>query len=119
MAPVAAEGVTALAEASGGSGETSWRWRVFSFGAMVGIGFGAVYLALPTITGAFLPEPISILPLPFKDLTGNTEHFLPAVPMILSFDLGLVLLGMVLPFWAMVGSFIGLVIGILANPILY
>src|SRR5205814_8237962 len=74
MAPVAAEGVTALADASGG--QESWRWRVFSFGAMLGILFATVYLALPTISGAFLPEPISIFPLPFKDLTSNTESFL-------------------------------------------
>ena len=47
---------------------------------MLGMVFAAVYLALPAISGAFLPEPISIFPLPFKDLTSNTETFLPAVP---------------------------------------
>ncbi len=117
MAPVAAQGITALADASGG--QETWRWRVFSFGAMLGMVFAAVYLALPAISGAFLPEPIQIFALPFKDLTSNTESFLPAVPFMLSFNLGLVLLGMVLPFWAMVGSFIGLLAGIIANPILY
>lgn len=117
MAPVGAAGVSALADASGG--QDTWRWRVFSFGAMLGMVFAAVYLALPAITGAFLPEAISIFPLPFKDLTSNTERLLPAMPMILSFDLGLVLAGMVLPFWAMVGSFIGLVVTMIANPILY
>src|SRR5205814_7815837 len=74
MAPVAASGVTALADASGG--KETWRWRVFSFGAMLGMVFGTVYLALPAISGAFLPEPISIFPLPFKDLTPNVESFL-------------------------------------------
>ena len=117
MAPVGAQGITALADASGG--RETWRWRVFSFGAMLGLVFGAVYLALPAITGAFLPEAISIFPLPFKDLTGNTEGFLPAVPVMLTLDLGLVISGMVLPFWAMVGSFAGLVIGMVGNPILY
>jgi hypothetical protein len=117
MAPVGAQGITALADASGG--EETWRWRVFSFGTMLGLVFGAVYLALPAITGAFLPEAISIFPIPFKDLTGNTESFLPAVPVMLSLDLTLVLTGMVLPFWAMVGSFIGLVVIMIANPILY
>lgn len=117
MAPVGAQGITALADAS--SGKESWRWRVFSFGGMLGMLFAAVYLALPAITGAFLPEPISVFPLPFKDLTPNTESFLPAVPIMLSLDLGLVIVGMVLPFWAMVGSFIGLAVTILANPILY
>jgi hypothetical protein len=117
MAPVGAQGITALADAS--SGKESWRWRVFSFGGMLGMLFATVYLALPAITGAFLPEPISVFPLPFKDLTTNTESFLPAVPIMLSLDLGLVIAGMVLPFWAMVGSFIGLAVTILANPILY
>ena len=87
--------MTALADVS--KGEDSWRWRVFSFGAMTGIAFAAVYLALPAITGAFLPQPISIISFPFKDLTSNTEDFLPAVPVIIAFDLGLVILGMVLP----------------------
>jgi hypothetical protein len=117
LAPVGAQGVTAMADAS--SGAQTWRWRVFSFGAMLGIAFAAVYLALPAITGAFLPQPISIIAFPFKDLTSNTEDFLPAVPVIIAFDLGLVILGMVLPFWAMVGSFIGLVMCMIMNPMLF
>src|SRR5688572_1925580 len=117
LAPVQAQGVTALTDAS--EGQETWRWREFSLGAMLGMGFAVVYLALPAISGAFLPEPLSIFPLPFKDLTGNTEDFLPAMPMMLSFNLGLVLVGMVLPFSAMVGSFIGLVIAMIANPLLY
>lgn len=117
MAPVGAAGVTALADAS--SGQETWRWRVFSFGAVLGMAFAIVYLALPAVSSAFLPEKISIFPIPFKDLTENTEKILPAVPMMLSFDLGLVILGMVLPFWAMVGSFAGLILGIILNPILY
>ncbi len=117
MAPVAAQGVTALADASGG--KETWRWRVFSFGAMLGMVFAAIYLALPAVSGAFLPEPISIFPLPFKDLTSNTESFLPAVPMIISFNLGIMISGMVLPFWAVVGGFIGLLVCFIANPLLY
>jgi hypothetical protein len=117
MAPVGAQGVTALADAS--KGEETWRWRVFSFGAMLGIAFAAVYLALPSITGAFLPEPISIISFPFKDLTSNTEDFLPAVPVMIAFDLGLLISGMVLPFWAMAGSFIGLLACMALNPLMY
>ncbi|HLL88939.1 MAG TPA: hypothetical protein VK324_06525, partial [Tepidisphaeraceae bacterium] len=117
MAPVGAQGITALSDASGG--KETWRWRVFSFGAMLGMVFGAVYLALPMVSSAFLPEPISIFPIPFKDLTSNTESFLPAMPMILSFNLGIFIAGMVLPFWAMVGSFIGLLVTLVLNPVLY
>lgn len=117
MAPVAAQGITALADAS--SGEETWRWRVFSFGSMLGMVFAVIYLALPAVSGAFLAQPISIFPLPFYDMTQNTENILPAVPVIISFNLGFVLAGMVLPFWAMVGGFIGLVLTMIANPVLY
>jgi hypothetical protein len=117
MAPVGALGITALADAS--SGEETWRWRVFSFGAMLGIAFAAIYVALPSISGALLPKAISIFPIPWTDLTTYSERALPAVPLILSFDLGLVISGMVLPFWAMMGSFLGLVLITAANPVLY
>ena len=117
MAPVGAAGVTALADAS--QGADTWRWRVFSFGAMLGLAFGAVYLALPAVSAAVLSEPISIFAFPFKDLTSHIEDFLYAVPLIIAFDLGLLISGMVLPFWAMVGSFIGLAACIMINPILF
>ncbi|HEV7300124.1 MAG TPA: hypothetical protein VGN72_12215 [Tepidisphaeraceae bacterium] len=116
MAPVGAQGITALADASGG--KETWRWRVFSFGAMLGMLFGAIYISLPAVSGAFLPEGIAIFPIPFKDLSLNTESFLPATPMMISFNLGLVLAGMVLPYWAMVGSLIGLIFTIVLNPTL-
>lgn len=117
MAPVGAQGITALADAS--SGQETWRWRTFSFGAMLGMSFAIVYMALPAVSGALLPQSIQVFPIPFYDLTQNTETLLPAVPMILSFNLGFMISGMVLPFWAMVGSFIGLIITMVANPILY
>lgn len=117
MAPVGAMGVTALADAS--NARETWRWRVFSFGGMLGLAFGAVYAAMPAVTQAFVGESIALFPIPFKDLTSNVEDFLPAVPFMLSFNLGLVLTGMVLPYWAMVGSFIGLILCILLNQFLY
>jgi hypothetical protein len=117
MAPVGAMGITALADASGG--QETWRWRVFSFGGMLGIVFGALYIGLPAISGAFLSGPITLFPLPWTDLTTNSERLLPAVPMILSFNLGLVIAGMVLPYWAMIGSFIGMVLCVMANPIMH
>ena len=117
MAPVGAMGMTALADASGQ--QDTWRWRTFSLGAMAGIAFGFVYLAIPNITGAVFAQPLRILPLPFVDLTSYTERFLPAMPWMVSFDLTFVVTGMVLPFWAMCGSFIGLLFTVVANPILY
>lgn len=131
MAPVGAQGVLALSEeqdeeapsfdASSAAGEKpeSWRWRVFSIGSVVGLIFGFVYLGIPTVTGALLGTPITILPLPFKDFTQQTAGVLPATPMALAIDLGMVLLGMVLPYWAMVGTFAGFLATLALNPILH
>ena len=116
MAPVGAAGMTALADAS--EDKETWRYRVFAMGAALGVFFGFIYLGIPSITGAVLAQPIRILPIPFVDLTSYTENFLPATPMMLSFDLGLVVTGMVMPFWAMVGSLFGMVFTLVANPTL-
>jgi hypothetical protein len=116
MAPVGAMGMTALADTS--QQKDTWRWRTFAFGGMAGMVFGFIYLAIPNITGALFSEPIRILPLPFVDLTTYTQNILPATPMMISFDLTFVVLGMVLPFWAMMGSFIGVVFVSVLNPIL-
>ena len=117
MAPVGAAGIVALAETS--SGRESWRWRVFSIGAVIGLAFGFIYVGIPTITGALLLEPIQPIDIPWTDLTTKTDGLLPAVPMGISFDLGHYILGMVLPFWAMLGEFVGMLLTIIANPILY
>jgi hypothetical protein len=117
MAPVGAAGIVALAESS--SGRRSWRWRVFSIGAVIGLAFGAIYVGIPAVSGALLLEPIQPLEIPWTDLTPRTETILPAVPTGISFDLGHYLLGMVLPFWAVVGEFIGMLLTMIANPILH
>jgi hypothetical protein len=117
MAPVGAMGMTALADAS--DRRDTWRWRAFSIGGVAGAAFGAIYLAVPNITSAWFAEGVRLLPLPFWDATPHTEPFLPAMPMLISFDLTFVVLGMVLPFWAMTGAFIGLLVTMAANPILY
>ena len=126
MAPVGAQGITALAEQQEEEGagadkteSTTWRWRVFCIGGVLGLSFGAVYMALPAISSALVGTPITILPIPFVDWTQKTSGFLPAFATGLSLDLGNFIFGMVLPFFAMVGSFIGLIITLVANPILY
>jgi hypothetical protein len=117
MAPVGAMGMTALADSA--SQKESWRLRVFSMGAAAGIIFGMVYLAVPVITGAVLAKPIKILPIPFVDLTRYTEGYLPAMPMMISFNLGAFVTGMVMPFMAMMGSVIGLLFTLVFNPVLH
>jgi len=131
MAPVGAQGIMALSEeqdeeqsqklgsgASKTAAEGSWRWRVFSIGSVLGLAFGMLYIGVPTITGALLDQPITILPLPFKDFTPLTGRFLPATAVAVAIDLGMVILGMVLPYWAMIGTFAGFVITLILNPIL-
>ena len=123
MAPIGALGVMALAVDTDEQGqvdrEKSWRWRVFSIGGVLGLAFGAIYLLLPTVTGALLAKPIMVLPIPFSDFTGKSEDYLPAVATGMSWDLGNLIVGMVLPYFAMLGSFIGLIITFVLNPILH
>jgi hypothetical protein len=118
MAPVAALGTMALAESTEEK-EKSWKWRVFSIGGVIGLAFGGIYVLLPTVSGLILMEPIRLIPIPWVELTGHTEDILPAVATGIQFDLGLVFIGMVLPFWAIIGGLVGLIITIVANPILF
>jgi hypothetical protein len=118
MAPVGALGTIALAE-SKEERHKSWKWRVFSIGGVIGLAFGAVYILLPAVSGLIFTEPIRLIPIPWIELTRHTEGILPAVATGLQLDLGLIFLGMVLPFWAVIGGLVGLLITMVANPILY
>ncbi|MFH1571303.1 MAG: peptide transporter [Gemmatimonadota bacterium] len=116
MAPVAAAGATALA---GDHRAEGWRWRLFSIGMGVGLLFGAVYVGLPSLTGLVASRPLSLLPIPWIDFTRDLEHLLPATPIGLGTDLGLVLVGMVLPFWVVAGAAGAAVVKVAANPALH
>ena len=118
MAPVKAGGATALAETS--SKSEGWRWRIFSIGTVVGLIWGAIYIVVPTLTGAFLTESVSILPIPFVDFTGNLRSVLPAATLAINTDLGHLLGGLVLPYWVVVGGFVAsMVKNFILNPIFY
>ena len=133
MAPIQAQGALALAEADqkpaagsaaamaplkpGSSG--SPRWRQFSLGATIGLAFGALQVGVPAITGLFLAKPVFLVPAPFLDLTTLTEAFLPSTPFGIALDLGVIMLGMVLPFWAIAGGFAAVVLTLILNPILH
>jgi hypothetical protein len=117
FAPVAAQGATALAETT--QGVESWRWRVFSAGAMIGLVFGVLYVAIPAISGALLTEPIQLIPIPFVDFTQITGNFIPATPLGFTAHLGPIFAGLVMPFWGVMGTFLGVVAHSIANPILH
>jgi hypothetical protein len=118
LAPIAAEGATALAESS--SQKEGWRWRIFSIGAMIGVGWGAMYILLPAVTGIIFSQPITILSVPFIDYTSNTQKILPGALTGLGTDLGQVFIGFLLPLPVVVGTFLAAVgCHIVANPILY
>jgi hypothetical protein len=116
-AAITAQGSTALAETT--TKTETWRWRVFSIGAMAGLAFGAFYIGVPAITGVIMTKPLQLIPIPFVDLTRNTEAVLPAVPTGFVCDLGAIVAGFVVPFWAVVGSFVTAVITLVLNPQLY
>ena len=118
LAPIAAEGATALAESS--AQKEGWRWRVFSIGSMIGVGWGAIYILLPAVTGLVFSQPIVIVTNPFIDLTQNTQKILPAAQTGLGTDIGNIMVGMVLPFPIVVGTFIAAIAShIVAPPFLH
>ena len=118
MAPIAAAGATALAEA--GDKQESWRWQVFSTGAVVGMLFGVIYVFIPIVTGCWYSTPTQLIPIPFIDFTKNTERLMPAAWSAISGDLANVFIGFVIPFQILLGSFISSVVCKLGlNPVLY
>ncbi len=118
MAPVTAGGATALAETSGK--KESWRWRIFSIGSIIGVIWGLVYIVVPTISNILLVKPVTLLPIPWMDFTTHLKSVLPAAPLAVVTNLGALLAGFVLPFWVVVGAFIGQIgRALMVNPILY
>lgn len=118
LAPIAAEGATALAETT--AKQETWRWNVFSVGAAMGLVFGGIYVGIPGFTSVLLSEPLQIIPIPFVDMTKSMHHLLPASLAGVSLDLGALLFGMVLPFPMVAGMFAAAVTtSFVANPILY
>ncbi|OGG54705.1 MAG: hypothetical protein A3F84_27635 [Candidatus Handelsmanbacteria bacterium RIFCSPLOWO2_12_FULL_64_10] len=117
FAPINAQGAMALAEES--EGGTGWRWRMFSVGGVIGIVWGIVYVAVPAITGTIMSEPLQIIPIPYVDFTQYTGYFLPATPLGFTCHLGPIFVGLVAPFWGIIGTFFGVMVYTVANPILY
>lgn len=141
LAPVSAQGATAMAEMdqktgaadpeSGPAAESatglrrkdfrktgSPRWRQFSLGVTLGALFGLVQVGVPAVTRLFLDKPVFLIPQPFIETTPLTQGILPATPTGLALDLGVILIGMVLPFWVVVGTFAAVAMTVFLNPLL-
>jgi hypothetical protein len=95
------------------------KWSLFSLGAAMGIAFGFLQVGVPALTSLIFEKPVFLLPQPFKEMTPLTERVLPAAATGLAIDLGIVGIGMVLPFWAVVGTFIAILATMLLNPVLH
>lgn len=134
LAPISAQGAMAMAEEDGaedpandkdalhrkpGEKKKSDRWRLFSLGTTLGIAFGFAQVGVPAVTGLFLDKPFFLIPTPWIDTTTLTESVLPATPTGIIFDLGLILIGMVIPFWAVIGTLAAILLTIILNPILH
>jgi ABC-type multidrug transport system fused ATPase/permease subunit len=112
-------GRAAFMRARRGERKQSERWRLFSLGIVLGLAFGAVQVGIPAVSGLLLDKPIFLIPQPFLDTTALTESILPATPTGLVVDLGVILLGFVLPFWAVIGTAAAIVATVVANPLLH
>lgn len=118
LAPIAAQGATALAEVS--EERESWRWPVFSVATMIGLVYGFFYVAIPVVTGGFLADPLKLIPIPFIDLVQNAEDAFPTNRIALATDLGPIFGGFVLPFPIVVGGFItSMFTNFIFSPMLY
>ncbi len=108
MAPVAASGATALAEAA--TKEESWRWKVFSIGTVIGMVFGFFYVAIPVFTGVVFGTALTLIPIPFFDLNNNTDSILHGALACVSGDLGKLLAGFVIPYPIVAGGALGAIL---------
>lgn len=117
-APMSALTAMALAEESGEEQET-WKWPVFSVGAIIGSAFGLIYVGLPVFSEILGGKKIMLIPIPFWDLTPYLGHLIPAAPLGITLSLGTIMAGLYAPFWGVVGSFAGVIVHTAVSPILY
>ncbi len=117
FAGISASGSMALAES--GERKATWKWKMFSLGAVLGLVYGAVQVGIPLVSGALLTKPIQFIPLPWYDTTTLTENVFPATPTGIVVDLGLLIVGMVMPFRAVLGTGCALLLTFVMNPVLH
>ena len=116
-APMSALSAMALAEDSGAERET-WKWPVFSIGAVIGASFGVIYVGVPVVTEIWGSK-VEILPIPFWELSPYLGNIIQAAPLGISTSLGAVFVGLFMPFWGVIGSFAGVMLHTAVSPFLY
>jgi hypothetical protein len=117
-APQSALASMALAEESG-SEEQTWKWPCFLIGAAIGMVFGMIYVGIPVLTETFAGKKVTVLPIPFADLTPMLGRFVGATPIAISFSLAPIFAGLLLPFWSVMGSFAGVLMFMTTSPLLH
>ncbi|MEE3334873.1 MAG: peptide transporter, partial [Candidatus Latescibacterota bacterium] len=117
-APQSALASMALAEESG-SEEQTWKWPCFLIGATIGMVFGLIYVGVPALTETFAGKKVTVLPIPFADLTPMLGRFVGATPIAISFSLAPIFAGLLLPFWSVMGSFAGVLLFMITSPLLH
>ncbi len=118
MAKINAFGATALAESS--AGKETWRWRMFSAGAMAGLIWGVLYIGIPVVGGLFWSPPPMLIKIPFWDFTTTLTNLgICAVPFVIALNVGVFMAGWVLPWRLVQGWMVGCLCLYIAFPILY
>jgi len=119
LAPIHAEGAIALAESSQDTHKKGFRQYCFSIGVMCGAVFGLIYVAVPTLSQAFLGRPLQLLPIPFLDLTTTFERWIPGGTIGIALNIGLLFTGFVMPWRIVIGMVVTtLTFQLVINPIL-
>ncbi len=118
MARVMAEGSKTLEDIS--AKKDTWRMQVFTIAGMIGIIYGLIYITIPTLTGLIAAKPLMLIPIPWVDATTKIGTFLPGAMLGIWTDMGYLFMGFFLPFWVVIGGFIGSILSkFIGNPILY
>ncbi len=117
MAPMSALSSMALAEESGSEGH-SWKWSCFAVGGAIGLVFGFIYVGIPAFTEVFTGVKVTIIPIPFVDLTPQLSQHIMGLPLAISFSLGPIFSGLLLPFWSVMGSFTGVLVFMFSSPVI-
>jgi len=82
------------------------RLHVFSWCVQIGFIWGLLLYAIPTYM-TVIGKPVSLIPIPWADLTWRIERYLPGAGFGIATDMMLVAAGIVLPPLMVMGMFIG------------